>query len=113
MIGFSGVCGGTPIATPNAETKEAHDLIHKGLAMNRPIAMQDSANSNLPIKPIAMTVKQNLLKLDLGKDYYKMLRLILEYALMIARNAERLRPGRNRKSSDSIRSPSLTRIPAF
>lgn len=62
--------------------------------MNRPIAVQDSVNSNLPIKRIAMTAKQNPLNLDLGKDYYKKLRRMLEHALMTARNAERLAAGK-------------------
>jgi len=75
--------------------------------MNRLIAMQDSANSNLPIKRIAMTAKQIPLDLDLGKDYYKKLRRMLEHALLTARNAERL-AARQKSEIERLRTLTIT-----
>ena len=58
--------------------------------MNTPLTLQDSANTNQPVKRIAMTRKQVPLDFDIGRDYTIKLRRMLEHALLAARNAERL-----------------------
>ena len=75
--------------------------------MNTPLTLQDSANTNQPVKRIAMTRKQVPLDFDIGRDYTIKLRRMLEHALLAARNAERL-AAKQKTEIERLRTLSIT-----
>ena len=75
--------------------------------MELTLAAQPSANTNRPLKRIALTRKLDPIDMDLGRDYSNALRRMLEQALLTARNAERL-ASKQQAEIERLRTLSIT-----
>lgn len=81
--------------------------IHGKIVFIMSNSIQRSANSNQPLKRIALTRKLVPYDLDLGKDYTNTLRRMLEHALLAARSAER-QVVKQKAEIDRLRTLSIT-----